>query len=241
MPTPTSYSVTNLYKKIIDNEGIETSRRPMLLRTLSTLVFRSNGKNIEETFTDIGNDINNLSLNKADKSDLSTVATSGEYSDLLNNPTLGTAASKDVPTSGNANSSQIVLGNDSRLTNARTPIPHTHTKNEISDFPTLGTASTKNVATSGDASTSQVVMGNDSRLTDARPASDVSSWAKASSKPTYTKSEVGLGNVDNTSDATKKSNFTGSIASGNTGFVTGGDAYTALSAKLETSLNFLPT
>lgn len=39
------------------------------------------------------------------------------------------------------------------------------------------------------------------------------------------KSDVGLGNVDNTSDATKKSNFTGSIANGNTGFVTGGDVY----------------
>ena len=29
------------------------------------------------------------------------------------------------------------------------------------------------------------------------PASDVSAWAKASTKPSYTKSEVGLGNVDN--------------------------------------------
>ena len=35
------------------------------------------------------------------------------------------------------------------------------------------------------------------------PASDVSAWAKASTKPTYTKSEVGLGNVDNTADANK--------------------------------------
>jgi hypothetical protein len=43
-----------------------------------------------------------------------------------------------------------------------------------------------------------------------------------------TQSQVGLGNVDNTSDATKKTNFTGAIASSNTGFVTGGDAYTAL-------------
>ena len=34
-------------------------------------------------------------------------------------------------------------------------------------------------------------MGNDTRLTDARPASDVSAWAKASTKPTYTASEVG--------------------------------------------------
>ena len=45
--------------------------------------------------------------------------------------------------------------------------------------------------------------GNDSRLSNARPASDVSSWAKASTKPTYTKSEVGLGNVDNTADSAK--------------------------------------
>ena len=55
----------------------------------------------------------------------------------------------------------------------------------------LGTASKKDVATSGNASVSQVVMGNDTRLTDARKASDVYSWAKASTKPTYTASEVG--------------------------------------------------
>ena len=48
-----------------------------------------------------------------------------------------------------------------------------------------------------------------------------------------TKSDVGLGNVDNTSDATKKTNFTGLIASGNTGFVTGGAAYTELNKKAD--------
>ena len=35
------------------------------------------------------------------------------------------------------------------------------------------------------------------------PASDVPAWAKASTKPTYTKAEVGLGNVNNTADANK--------------------------------------
>lgn len=35
------------------------------------------------------------------------------------------------------------------------------------------------------------------------PASDVYAWAKAANKPTYTKSEVGLGNVDNTADKNK--------------------------------------
>lgn len=54
----------------------------------------------------------------------------------------------------------------------------------------LGTAAKKDVAASGNASITQVVMGNDTRLTDARKASDVSAWAKASTKPTYTASEV---------------------------------------------------
>lgn len=54
-----------------------------------------------------------------------------------------------------------------------------------------GTAANKDVPISGNADTSQVVMGNDSRLTDSRNANDVYSWAKASSKPTYTASEVG--------------------------------------------------
>ena len=39
-------------------------------------------------------------------------------------------------------------------------------------------------------------MGNDSRLTDSRPASDVSSWAKQATKPSYTASEVGA--IDST-------------------------------------------
>lgn len=52
---------------------------------------------------------------------------------------------------------------------------------------------------------------------------------------TLAKGDVGLGNVDNTSDATKKTDFTGSIADGNTGFVTGDAAYDALALKLNLS------
>ncbi len=47
------------------------------------------------------------------------------------------------------------------------------------------------------------------------------------------KGDIGLGNVDNTSDATKKTNFTGLIADGNTGFVTGDQAFEALALKLD--------
>ncbi len=62
-------------------------------------------------------------------------------------------------------------------------ITHKHTKSEITDFPS------------------------------SMPASDVYSWAKSSSKPSYTKSEVGLGNVDNTADSTKSVKYATSAGS----------------------------
>lgn len=62
---------------------------------------------------------------------------------------------------------------------------------DLTGKPTLGTAAAKDVPSSGNASSAQVVMGNDTRLTDARNAADVYSWAKASTKPSYTASEVG--------------------------------------------------
>jgi len=73
---------------------------------------------------------------------------------------------------------------------------YVHTDNNYSDtdkgkVDALGTASTKDIPESGNAGNDEVVLGNDSRLSDARPASDVSSWAKASTKPSYTASEVG--------------------------------------------------
>lgn len=47
------------------------------------------------------------------------------------------------------------------------------------------------------------------------PASDVYAWAKASTKPSYTKSEVGLGNVDNTADKDKSVKYATSAGSAN--------------------------
>ena len=74
----------------------------------------------------------------------------------------------------------------------------------IKNKPLLGTASGMDVPEEGhDAGDGQVVLGNDSRLTNDRNAADVYNWAKAENPPTYTKSDVGLGNVDNTSDANK--------------------------------------
>lgn len=63
---------------------------------------------------------------------------------------------------------------------------HTHKKADITDFPT------------------------------SMPASDVPAWAKSSTKPTYTKAEVGLGNVDNTADKDKSVKYATSAGSAGT-------------------------
>ena len=70
--------------------------------------------------------------------------------------------------------------------NSKANSTHTHTKSQITDFPT------------------------------SLPASDVSAWAKATTKPTYTKSEVGLGSVDNTADANKSVKYATSAGNADT-------------------------
>ncbi|MEP7337066.1 MAG: hypothetical protein ABI977_04930, partial [Acidobacteriota bacterium] len=71
---------------------------------------------------------------KAAIASLSTVATSGAYSDLSGRPTLGTAAALNVPASGDASSGEVVKGSDSRLTDARTPTAHTHAESEVTNL-----------------------------------------------------------------------------------------------------------
>ena len=89
-------------------------------------------------------------------------------STYVNKNMIGTAAALNVAESGNASTSEVVKGDDTRLTDSRTPTSHTHITSDISDFPTLGTAAALNVATSGNASTTEVVKGDDTRLTDSR-------------------------------------------------------------------------
>ena len=49
---------------------------------------------------------------------------------------LGTAATRNVPTSGDASLNDVVLGSDSRLSNSRNPLAHTHTVPEITPIST---------------------------------------------------------------------------------------------------------
>ena len=58
------------------------------------------------------------------------------------NVALGTASRKNVPASGDASSTEVVLGNDTRLTDARTPVSH----NQAASTITAGTLAGKILA-----------------------------------------------------------------------------------------------
>ncbi len=63
-------------------------------------------------------DVTGLTSDLASKANASHTHTLSQVTDA------GTAASKNAPASGNAALGEVVLGNDSRLTDARSPIPH---------------------------------------------------------------------------------------------------------------------
>lgn len=92
-----------------------------------------------------------------------------------------------------------------------------HTQNYTSYTVTKtgsGASGTWGISISGNASSaSSVPWSGVSGKPSSMPASDVYAWAKASTKPSYTKSEIGLGNVDNTADSSKSVKYATSAGS----------------------------
>ena len=69
--------------------------------------------------------------------------------------TIGTAGYLDVPPTGNASAGQVVKGTDTRLTDARTAVAHTHPSTAITDSTTQGRA----VLTAATAADQRTAMG----------------------------------------------------------------------------------
>jgi hypothetical protein len=96
----------------------------------------------------------------ADVTDAATVASTGSYNDLTDKPTLGTASALNVPATGDALATEVVKGNDSRLTNARTPLAHTHAILDVSGLQTVldGKASSVHSHVIGDVTGLQTAL-----------------------------------------------------------------------------------
>ena len=79
--------------------------------------YRGDGSNLTEAFT-AASSRSNIATGESNATIFGKIAK--WFSDL------GTAAFKNVPSSGNAGTSEVVLGSDTRLSDARTPTSHTH-------------------------------------------------------------------------------------------------------------------
>lgn len=129
------------------------------------------------------------------------VGTGDDANKLVFTPSTGSATSITVPYASDAGTvngftvgvsvPSTAVFTDTTYSNATTAVAGLMSTSDKEKVDALGTASTKDVPVTGNASTAQVVMGNDTRLSDSRPASDVYSWAKAETKPSYTATEVG--------------------------------------------------
>lgn len=103
----------------------------------------NNKPTIPSKITDLTNDsdfIEKSSTNGLVKNDGTIDTTNystfdGNYNSLTNKPTIPSKTS-DLTNDGDG-TNVFVKNNDSRLTDARTPTTHTHTKSDINDFPTI--------------------------------------------------------------------------------------------------------
>lgn len=79
--------------------------------------------------------VGNVTLEAADISDLQTAlagkANTAHTHTLSSITDAGSAAALSAPSSGNASSTQVVKGSDTRLTDARTPTAHTHPVSDV--------------------------------------------------------------------------------------------------------------
>lgn len=125
-----------------------------------------------------------LSLNGTSFSISNSGVTAGSYGPSQDS-SVGFGDSIDVPYISVNSRGQITSADSRSIT-----LPSEPTPTSIGAEPafTKNTAFNKNFGTAAGT----VCQGDDSRLSNARPASDVSAWAKAATKPTYTPTEVGV-------------------------------------------------
>lgn len=176
-------------------DGLDSTSKDIALsanqgRYLKSLIDNINVGNVDLSnyytktqVDDLIDDVDPSWSNISGKPTFATVATSGSYSDLSNKPT--------IPTNTNqlTNGAGYITGiTKSMVTTALGYTPPT-TNTTYSAGTGLSLSGTSFSVKYGTAA-GTACQGNDSRLSNARPASDVYSWAKASSKPSYSWSEI---------------------------------------------------
>lgn len=146
---PTSNIKTNRLYLIVNNESIANNLYDIYLRV------NNSWEQLDGLEFDISNFYNKTEMDtllsgKVDTSDSrltnARAPTSHTHGDITNTGAIGSTANKPLITTTNGKittgsfgttENTFCQGNDSRLSDARTPTTHTHTKIQITDFPTI--------------------------------------------------------------------------------------------------------
>ena len=185
-------------------------------------------KNATDTYSAAGTDVvtgkavASAISGKANSADLATVATSGSYNDLTNKPTIPAA---QVNSDWNATSGKAQILNKPTLATVATSGSYSDLSNKpatLSGTELTGTGTTGRLITGAQYGAKQ----------------DVQIGAtKVSGADSTNKNEVVIADADG-KIALSGTKLGGSVASGNTGLVTGGDVYTAINTATATG-NFI--
>jgi hypothetical protein len=148
-----------------------------------------------------GNDSNIFTIGNANSYEIlrltdgfgATINGNINASGSINATNIGTAAAKEVPVTGNATSTQVVLGSDTRLTDSRTPTAHTHPLSAL----TQSSATTGQVATwngtawaaatpsTGPISTDGLTEGTTNLYFTSSRAVSAVTWSTLTGKPSF--------------------------------------------------------
>ena len=179
---PSSNIKDNRLYLIVNEENITNNAYDIYLRV------NNSWERLDALEFDISNfytksEVDTLLGGKVDTSDSrltnARTPTSHSHGDITNTGTLGSTANKPLITSTNgkiatgsfgSSANTFCEGNDSRLSDARTPTSHSHTKSEISDFPSTMTPSSHthgNVQNDGTVKVSNTVQKSKNLVTDA--------------------------------------------------------------------------
>lgn len=123
--------------------------------------------------------------NNNGKVDTAEVADAAPWAGITDKPTFGTASALNAPAAGNAATSEVVKGDDTRLSDARTPTTHTHGTSDVTGLSTALTTLSDHLGASSNAHPASAVAntpaGNISATTvqDAINELDSEKFAKA--------------------------------------------------------------
>lgn len=182
-----------------------------------------------------------LTTEKVQQGDTVKVTATGKMYFVVDDSKLSTEAGYEVYTAGTATS--VPWSGVTNKPDTFTPSSHKHAIADVTNLQTtLDGKATSAQGTKADSAVQSVKIGATEYKSGTTvtlpaypttlPASDVKAWAKADTKPTYTKSEVGLGSVDNTADKEKSVKY--ATSAGTAGTCTGN---AATATKLASSKN----